>query len=161
MFLAFGDSHRSSRALALIAEIILRRQPELWVHTGDNYSDYQFLKKKTKISCYGVRGNCDLGLSSALAPEELIIEYRAKKFLLTHGHFYGVKHSYSDILRRAKEVAADAVIFGHSHVQFAQEKDGIWLVNPGSIPLPRGGSPAGYAWLEVEAGKIQVQLEQI
>ncbi|MGI6364305.1 MAG: metallophosphoesterase family protein [Bacillota bacterium] len=159
MLLAVGDSHRSSRALALIAEIIHRHQPELFVHTGDNFSDYEFLKKQTKLSGYGVRGNCDPGLFRA--PEEQIIDYCGKKILLTHGHTLGVKYSYSGILGRAKDVGADAVIFGHSHVQFAQEEDGIWLLNPGSIPLPRGGSPAGYAWLKVEAGEIQVQLVTI
>ena len=160
MLLAFGDSHRSQVALELIAEIILRDRPKFFVHTGDNYSDYKHTKKQTKMQGFGVRGNCDLGLIPG-APEELILDYQNKRILLTHGHTLGVKHSYRGLVERAEQVAAVAVIFGHTHVQFAEQQEGIWLVNPGSISLPRGGSPPGYACLEVVAGELEVELVQV
>lgn len=160
MLLALGDSHRSQVALELIAEIILRDRPKFFVHTGDNYSDYKHIKKQTKIPGFGVRGNCDLGLLPG-APEELILDYQNKKVLLTHGHTLGVKHSYRGLVERARAVAADAVIFGHTHVQFAQQQEGIWLINPGSIPLPRGGSQPGYARLKVVSGELKVELVQV
>lgn len=159
MLLAFGDSHRNSAALALMVQIILRDRPEIFVHTGDNYSDFQYLKKQTKVKGYGVWGNCDLGIIFG-APEELVLEYKDKKILLTHGHTLGVKYSFRGLLDRARALAVDVVIFGHSHVQSAQREEGIWLINPGSIPLPRGGSQPGYAELRVVTGEIQVDLVQ-
>jgi len=160
MLLAFGDSHRNTSALNTIHSIILQEQPELFVHTGDNYADFHFLKKKTKILGYGVKGNCDLGFIPGIS-EELIFEYCQKRFFLTHGHFYNVKYSLGELISRARELAVDAVIFGHSHVQQAEQEGGIWLINPGSIPLPRGGSSAGYARITVESGCIKVNLIQV
>lgn len=156
MVLVFGDTHRNLAALATIEEIIRTSQPELFVHTGDNFTDFELLSRLTGAPGYGVRGNCDSPFALA-APESIIFEYQGLKFLLTHGHKYGAKYSTDQLVRRGQELGVAAVIFGHSHVQFAKKIDGIWLVNPGSIPLPRRGSP-GYARLEVKTGQIQVEL---
>lgn len=160
MLLAFGDSHRSEVALELIAEVLLRDRPELFVHTGDNYADFKYLKKQTKIPGYGVRGNCDGGIMLGVS-EELVFEFHTKRILLTHGHSLGVKYSQGGLVERALEMTVDAVIFGHTHVQFAEQQEGIWLINPGSISRPRGGSHPGYAWINVVAGEIKVELVQI
>ena len=37
----------------------------------------------------------------------------------------------------AKERKAQIVIFGHSHMPYLQEEDGITFLNPGSISKPR------------------------
>lgn len=160
MLLAFADSHRSQIALELIAELILSQQPRLFVHAGDNYPDFQWLQKKTKVPGYGVRGNCDFG-NMPEAREELIFCYQNKKILLTHGHKEGAKYSYRALLRRAEKLGAEAVIFGHSHVPLLQEKAGIWLINPGSIPLPRGGSRPSYAKISLEQGKLKAELIEV
>jgi len=160
MLLAFGDSHHSKTALEQIAEIIRREEPQIFVHTGDNYGDFYSLKKKTKVQGYGVRGNCDFGLLLGVK-EELLFEYRNKKILLVHGHKHSAKHTYKVLLERAKELGAEAVIFGHSHVQLALKYQGIWLVNPGSISLPRGGSPPGYARIIVDGSEIKTELVQV
>lgn len=160
MLLIFGDSHRSALALELITEILLRERPEFFVHTGDNYSDFKQIKKQTKITGYGVRGNCDGGIILGVS-EELVLKFHSKRILLTHGHTLGVKHSHRRLVERAQTLSVDAVVFGHTHVQFAQQQEGIWLVNPGSISLPRGGSQPGYAVLNVQAGEIQVELRQV
>ena len=62
MLLALGDSHRNRIALDKIAELIAQSAPNLFVHTGDNFSDYKLLRKKTGIPGFGVRGNCDMGI---------------------------------------------------------------------------------------------------
>lgn len=156
MFLAFGDSHRNKRALAQMAAIIHKLQPEFFVHTGDNFSDYQWIKKRTGTFGHGVRGNCDGGIIIG-SREEIIFTHENKKFLLIHGHQYRVKYSYENLYYHARDAEVDAVIFGHSHVQFAQQEDGLWLINPGSISLPRGGSWPGYA--KITSGtEIQVEL---
>lgn len=157
MLLALGDSHRNRIALEKIAELFCRERPQLFVHTGDNFTDYKFLRKKTGISGFGVRGNCDLGIIPG-AKEELILEYAGKKIFLTHGHLYGVKYSLTDLLRRAKELDVDAVIFGHSHVALLERMDGMWLINPGSLSLPRRGCRPGFARIRVEDGEIKGEL---
>lgn len=160
MLLAFGDSHRHPVVLEEMAEIIRREQPQLFVHTGDNYADFQRLLRKTKVPGYGVRGNCDYGLIAG-APEELVFDYQGYNIFLTHGHQYGAKHSLALLLQRTRDLGADVVIFGHSHMPMVQEEQGILLVNPGSIPLPRGGSDSGYAKIYVKNNKLQGQLLKI
>ena len=160
MLLAFGDSHRYPIVLAEMAEIIRREQPRLFVHTGDNYVDFQRLLKKTKLPGYGVLGNCDSRFITG-AQEELVFAYQGFNILLTHGHQYRAKHSQSLLVQRARDLGVQAVIFGHSHVQLAREEEGILLVNPGSIPLPRGGSDSGYAKIYVKNNKLLVQLIEV
>ena len=159
MLLAFGDSHRNPQALEKICDIIKQEKPDLFVHTGDNFADFQRLLRRTKINGYGVRGNCDSPFIVG-APEELFFDYRGVKIFLTHGHNYGAKYTQEQLLKRAEEEGAGVVIFGHSHVQLARTERGIWLVNPGSIPLPRGDSKPGYARLMVTAGEIGIELVQ-
>ena len=62
-----------------------------------------------------------------------IIEIKGKKIFMCHGHKYGVKYGYNSIYYRGKEVGADIVLFGHSHLPIIEEYDGLILMNPGSI----------------------------
>lgn len=158
MLLAFGDSHHNRPALKKIAKILQDQKPEVFVHTGDNFSDFVWLKKITGIPGFGVRGNCDLGIIPG-AKDEIVFDYRDKKIWLVHGHQYGVKYSTQELWARAKQLAVQVVVFGHTHSPMVEQQDDIWLVNPGSIPLPRGGSP-GYARLTVE-NDVKLQLVQV
>lgn len=155
MILAFGDTHRDQASLDRIVEIIRAQQPLAFIHTGDNYPDFQWLKRQTKVEGYGVKGNCD-GFWSG-AKEELCFNFNSKKILLTHGHRHRVKESHNLLAEYARDLAADVVVFGHTHVQYALREQGLWLINPGSMPLPRDGKP-GYARIEVWEPGIDVEL---
>lgn len=76
---------------------------------------------------HAVRGNCDYS-----GEEEKVVEIDGVKILLTHGHLYGVKSGYLNLLMRAKELNAKVVIFGHTHMAEIFEEDGILFLNPGS-----------------------------
>lgn len=158
MLLAFGDSHRYPIVVEEIEAIIEREKPSLFVHTGDNYADFLRLQKKTKVPGYGVRGNCDRGVS---APAELIFDFLDFKIFLTHGHLYGAKHSTEKLVERALELGVQGVIFGHSHVPLVTEVDGILLVNPGSIPLPRRGSDSCYAKIHVKNNQLLGEIRKV
>jgi putative phosphoesterase len=63
---------------------------------------------------------------------------------------------------RFKELAAlvksDIVLIGHSHFPFANQVDGVWFVNPGSVGRPLDGDPrASYAVLELRKKSITVE----
>ena len=57
--------------------------------------------------------------------------------MLTHGHRYGVKSNTDDVLELAKKNKADIVMFGHTHMPLIDLSGKIWIVNPGSLSLPR------------------------
>jgi hypothetical protein len=160
MFLAFGDSHHYPIVLEEIEVIILREKPSFFVHTGDNFEDFQRLLKKTKIPGYGVRGNCDRRLFADV-PEELVFNFHGFEILLTHGHQYGAKNSQDRLVERALELGVQGVIFGHSHVPLLKEEGGILLVNPGSIPLPRRGSDSCYAKIFVKNNQLLGEIHKV
>jgi len=49
---------------------------------------------------------------------------------MSHGHIYGPDH-----LPALK--AGDIFLSGHTHIPTADQKDGIYLFNPGSVSLPK------------------------
>ena len=93
-----------------------------------------------------VAGNCDYG---STARTEWLLELEGVRILLTHGHGYAVKQGTGALLRRARELEAQVVLFGHTHQRLLEEADGVLLINPGSCRDERY-----YAELEVEAGQI-------
>ena len=68
-------------------------------------------------------------------------------FYLTHGHL----HSPENLPSLKK---GDAFIFGHIHLPIAEKKDDIYILNPGSTSIPKGGNPNSYAILEDRNFKV-------
>ena len=69
--------------------------------------------------------------------EEIIFKIGDIRVYVTHGHLYDVKQSPMKLIYRAKELGANIVCFGHTHVLGAEYIDDIFFVNPGSLKKPR------------------------
>lgn len=121
--------------------------------TGDFIRDAVKISSQLGIKYRGVYGNCDPGIGR----EEQIIELGGQRFYLIHGHQYRVKRDYSLLIGRGREVQADAVICGHTHVGYCQRIDDLWLINPGSPSFPRRCA-ASYAVIKIEGGVIYPEL---
>ena len=59
----------------------------------------------------------------------------------THGHAFN-----RDNLPPLKE--GDVLLYGHTHVPLCETVSGIVCMNPGSVSIPKEGSPRGYMTLE-------------
>lgn len=129
-----SDTHMDKVAIEKISQIL--KDTDMIIHLGDNVKDVQEIKKYYKNKIISVRGNCDFRSD---APFELLEEIDGNKILITHGHNYDVKYSELRLMYRAKEVGANIVLFGHTHVSKIQYEEGIWFINPGSPSLPRKG----------------------
>lgn len=88
-------------------------------------------------------------------PKEIRLQVAGKRVLITHGSPESTKEHVTpeSSAMRFRELAeisnADLVIFGHSHVPFARQAEGVWFINPGSVGRPDDGDPrASYAILE-------------
>ena len=92
---------------------------------------------KDKIMC--IRGNCDCEV------DQMVLEFpiMAKNALLdldgitayaTHGHEYWI-----DNMPPLTE--GSVLLYGHYHVPLCTQKDGVIVMNPGSVSLPKDGSP--------------------
>lgn len=120
----------------------------LIMHLGDYSKDAKYIKEELGIDLVYVKGNCDFKDFSA--SDEELITINSKRILLTHGHKYGVKTGLNKIYYRAKEVNADIVLFGHSHIPLSTFEDNILFVNPGSISSPKGGYKKSYCLLDID-----------
>ena len=94
-----------------------------------------------------VRGNCEAEVDQMVLPFPVLADY-ARLFAdglhiyATHGH-----HENPDNLPKLQ--AGNAFLYGHTHLFEARKnEDGILLVNPGSVSLPKGGNPKTYAIYE-------------
>ena len=63
---------------------------------------------------------------------------------VTHGHGYSID-------QLPPLAPGDVFIQGHTHVPVADIKDGIYVLNPGSIALPKENFPNSYGLLEAGA----------
>jgi len=99
------------------------------IHCGDGGHDAKYLTGNI-LQTVIVRGNCD-GWSSPFQ-EEMLLNIGKAKFLVTHGHRYGVKRDLSILAEAAASKGAQVACFGHTHVPYCQWQNGVLLVNPGA-----------------------------
>ncbi|UQD52935.1 YfcE family phosphodiesterase [Bacillus methanolicus] len=140
--LIVSDSHGSKVEL----EKLLEKhgdEVDIMLHCGDSE-----LSSSDPILEHfrAVRGNCDF---DRRFPEERLEEVGDRQILVTHGHRYSVKSSLLNLSYRGKEVNADILCFGHSHVLGAEMIDDMLFINPGSILLPRLRKERTYVILEL------------
>ncbi len=58
--------------------------------------------------------------------------------------------------KRLRNVDADVVCVGHSHIQFSLQVNGVAVLNPGSVGLPRDGDPRA-AFAIIDDNKIEMK----
>ena len=100
-----------------------------------------------------VRGNCDsevdqMMLDFPIMSDYSTVFYNEKRIFVTHGHIY----NKTNIPKISK---GDVFISGHTHIPVAEERDEIFMLNPGSITLPKQNNPNSYAVLERDSFEIK------
>jgi putative phosphoesterase len=140
--LVISDTHgNANRAYTAYT----RSEPvDMIIHLGDGSADADMLRDAVDVPVINIAGNCDIG---STAQRERIWECEGKRILLTHGDAYRVKYGLDRLGQRAREIGADAVLFGHTHLKISEEYSGLLLVNPGT--LASYASNCSYAVLEV------------
>ncbi len=152
-----SDSHRFKVYMNDAIEIIQKEGVELILHAGDNFSDSLYFKEKSDIPVIAVAGNCDFENIET----ELDFECEGIRIFLTHGHNYGVKYGLGNIAEKAKEIGADIAIFGHSHIKVNELIDGVVLINPGSLSMPRDGKDRSFVIMNIKNGKFTYEYRFI
>lgn len=152
--LVFSDSHGSTEVM----RALLSSPPEglaAVFHLGDGAAEAEALMRHYPMYAFiGVRGNCD-GLDTGRA-ETVYTERGGVRFMLTHGHCYGVKSSLGAAAAVAASNGAEVLLYGHTHIQaeeLIETSDGaVYAINSGSV---RCGS---YALLCVDNGAVSAEL---
>ncbi len=149
--LVISDTHGDT----IKAEEAIRSNKEvsLIIHLGDYFRDAQKLSDMfPNIPMEYIYGNSDFMVENV--PAEKMLEVCGKKIFITHGHRYSVKWDYGRLYKKAEELKADMILFGHTHVPEIIEKDDIFLLNPGSTSDPRDESDESYAIIEIVGDKV-------
>jgi phosphoesterase, MJ0936 family len=121
-------------------------------HLGDHAEDALPLSQMLNCGYVAVRGNCD---PFSDAPLQYTVDWHGKRILLLHGHRISGRLS---LVYAAKEANADAVLFGHSHVASIETVDGVLLINPGSLSLPRTQKGPSMALLTLTDDALRAEL---
>ncbi len=131
--LVFSDSHGSARSMQSVIDRY-RGKYDYVFFLGDGVRDAENLDIPSDKGAVFVRGNCDFYSNE---PLYAVIDIDGYKFLLSHGHAYGVKSGLDGYAVFARSLNADAALFGHTHKAFETcYTDGekpLYLFNPGSI----------------------------
>lgn len=149
--LVFSDSHKTQRHMV---QAVRRESPDAVIHLGDHEQDAQKLMAQyPQLPLYQVCGNCDPGV----APAVQLLTLEGVRLFLTHGHLYGVKSGLLRAELAAREQQADVLLFGHTHRGCCIQKDGLWLLNPGSC----GGKMPTYGIVNLLDGRADCRLVEI
>ena len=99
-----------------------------------------------KDEIYAVRGNCEAEVDQMVLDFPVMADYgvfvlNGLTFYATHGHVFNQDH-----LPPMK--AGDILLHGHTHLLKADRIGDYYVLNPGSVSIPKGGNPATYAILQ-------------
>lgn len=152
--LILSDSHGN---VGTMVEIVERETPDEIIHLGDCWRDAETLGfAYPSLTMSMVPGNCDFCPGK---PGILLLERGDWRLLAAHGHQWQVKTSPAAAQRAAREVGADILLYGHTHMAECRNEDGLWIVNPGTV----GGryAPASYAVIELSADQVECSIRAV
>jgi len=159
-FFVISDIHGSAPAFARAEEAFKREKADYLVLCGDYLNhgprnpvpdgyDPQALAENLNryAECaLGVRGNCDSEIDQMLLSfpcqgDYLLFFTAGRRVLVTHGHLYTEKN-------HPPLSSGDVFISGHTHVPVLKQENRIYIVNPGSVSLPKSELGGGYALID-------------
>lgn len=99
-----------------------------------------------KDDVFSVKGNCEAEVDQMVLEFPIMAEYAllsvGKRLIFaTHGHIYN-KDKHPALHPN------DILLSGHTHVPVCEEHDGLICMNPGSVSIPKNGTPHGYMTFE-------------
>ena len=100
-----------------------------------------------------VKGNLDP--SDADLPEALEFDFGGVPVAMIHDS--GPKKGRWNRMRR-RFPEARVVVFGHSHIPWLEDEDGLLLLNPGSPTDKRRQPDYTFALLRVEEGEVRAEI---
>lgn len=152
-----SDSHGNIEDF--LNKIFTMERPDLIIHLGDYVDDGLKIAESTGVETIIVKGNGDYFHKDY--NEDELVDIKGKKIFMTHGHNYNVRYGVNRLFYKGKELNADLVLFGHTHVPVVIEEDNIIIMNPGSSSLPRTyDREKTFALLEIEKD-IRIEIIKI
>lgn len=143
--LIISDTHGKSDCLTRINDIV--GHVDMLIHLGDVEGDEKLVHDLFDCEIHMVRGNCDYNEALPIFEEVTIGE---KKAFITHGHKYGVSLGTKYFETLIDENGYDFVMYGHTHRRDLTSYKDSYIVNPGSLALPRDNDVGTYMILDFD-----------
>jgi putative phosphoesterase len=147
-----ADTHIPRRAKALPEGLVpYLERADLVMHAGDLMDPALLEELAAYAPVEAVRGNLD--------PEGLPVtrEFEFGGARISMVHDSGARRGRRARLRR-RFPNARVVVFGHSHIPFLEDEEGLMLLNPGS-PTDRRRQPRHtFALLRAEGGEVWAEI---
>ena len=155
-----SDIHGSAYYCGQLLEALEREQPDKLLLLGDilyhgprndlpgGYAPKEVIAMlnplKDKILC--VRGNCEaevdqMVLEFPVMADYCVIQADGVTVYATHGHVYGEQ-------KLPPMNPGEVLLQGHTHVPRRAEVNGVTVLNPGSVSIPKQNSHHGYMIFE-------------
>jgi len=133
--LAISDTHGHEYFIPRIMDN--HPEAETIFFLGDGLRGAIEIAEQNGKSWHFVRGNNDYGMiidgdGCQIADSGMEI-VRNRRVFYTHGHIYSVKTDLERVINAARERGADLLLFGHTHRPMVDYKDGLHIMNPGSL----------------------------
>ena len=149
-----ADTHMPRRARALPEGLISHLQrADLILHAGDLIAPTLLEELAAYAPTRAVQGNLDP--SEAGLPETLEFQFGGVRVAVIHDS--GSRKGRRNRMRR-RFPDARVVVFGHSHVPWLEDEDGLMLLNPGSPTDRRRQPDHTFALLRVEDGEVAAEI---
>ncbi len=155
-----SDLHGSAHYTRLLLEAWQREQADRLLLLGDilyhgprndlprDYDPKQVISLLSPLKgrVFAVRGNCDTEVDQMVLPFPILADYcilesQNRLIYATHGHVYNLQNL-------PPLAQGDILLHGHTHVPASQQQEGVFYLNPGSVSIPKEGSPHSYMTLE-------------
>ncbi|KAF2960113.1 phosphodiesterase [Thermotoga sp. 38H-to] len=165
--LVISDTHGS---LSLTEKALKSAEnfDEIW-HLGDvlyhgprnplpeGYSPKELTSFLKKHRVKYIRGNCDADVDIRVLeiPEmpRIGMEFLGDvKILLVHGDQF--EYEGGDPVSLAQAHGCSVVLFGHTHVPLAERCEGVLLLNPGSVSLPKSEAGPTFGIIDMDEKKF-------
>lgn len=104
------------------------------------------LLQERQADIFCVRGNCEAEVDQMVLPFPVLADYcllesAGHLIYATHGHHFNEDHL-------PPLYPGDVLLHGHTHIPRRTLRDGVYVLNPGSVSIPKAGSWHGYMTLE-------------
>lgn len=171
-FLVISDIHGDAAGAAVMEEALERHGLKEILCLGDilyhgprndlpaGYAPKEVIPVMNRHSeeITAVRGNCDAEVDQMVLDFPITADYSIfflenRRVFMTHGHV-----STPDHMPRLKK--SDIFLSGHTHVPTAFAGGGIYMLNPGSVSLPKNGHPKTYAILDEEGFTVYTEKHE-
>ncbi len=149
-----ADTHIPRRAKALPEELVPHlEKADLILHAGDLLDPTLLEELALYAPVRAVKGNVDP--PEVDLPETLEFDFGGAKVAMIHDS--GRKEGCRKRLQR-RFPEARVIVFGHSHIPFLEDEDGLLLLNPGSPTDKRRQPRHTFALLRATEGEVRAEI---